>query len=310
MKVNEFLNIARKIANETPTKYKLGGVGQHEGKKFLFDCGGLIKSILWGFNFDYSQYRGGAIYESNGVEDKGCNDFFDEYCYDVSSDFSNIQPGELVVMDGHIGIADENRKCIEATAAWESKVLISEIGMNGERTRNGRQVYSWGLHGKLKFLEYDAPKPEPIPTPKPEPTPEQQFKFNVGDKVVLSGHLYKNANGEGQGVYKKDCVCTILLRHEGIKPYNVDADNPGSYEGWVAECNLRLYEEPKKKLDIGVKVKTTGIGNSQACGKGRNARVGLVGTISNKLDGNPYPYLINDNDGPLGWYKAEDLEII
>lgn len=165
MKVNEFLNIARKIANETPTKYKLGGVGQHEGKTFLFDCGGLIKSILWGFNFDYSQYRGGAIYESNGVEDKGCNDFFDEYCYDVSSDFSNIQPGELVVMDGHIGIADENRKCIEATAAWESKVLISDIGLKGQRTRNGRQVYSWGLHGKLKFLEYDAPKPEPIPTP-------------------------------------------------------------------------------------------------------------------------------------------------
>ena len=153
----------------------------------------------------------------------------------------------------------------------------------------------------------NAPIWKAEPTPKPEP---QQFKFNVGDKVVLSGHLYKNANGEGQGVYKKDCVCTILLRHEGIKPYNVDADNPGSYEGWVAECNLRLYEEPKKKLDIGVKVKTIGVGNSQACGKGRSAKTGLVGTISNKLDGNPYPYLINDNEGPLGWYKAEDLEII
>ena len=83
MKVNDFLNIAKRIANDTPTRYQLGGLGEHDGIYFLFDCAGLIKSIIYGFNFDYSQYRGGAIYESNGLPDVGSDRLFNEYCYNI-----------------------------------------------------------------------------------------------------------------------------------------------------------------------------------------------------------------------------------
>lgn len=301
MKCNDFINIAKRIESELNTKYQLGGWGQQANGYYLFDCVCMIKSILWGFNFEKGGH-GGASYKANGVPDLAADAFFEQCCYDKSSDFSKIEPGEIVYLDGHVGIYVGNNRVVEATAAWDNKVLLSSIDSQGRRTYNYRQVYTWKKHGKCKFVDYT----NPTPTPKPEPTPKQQFKFNVGDKVVLSGHLYKNANGEGQGIYKKDCVCTILLRHEGIKPYNVDADNPGSYEGWVAECNLKLYEEPKKKLDIGVKVKTIGTGKATSYGEGATAIKGLEGTITNYIEGRPYPYLVNQD----GWYKAEDLEII
>lgn len=155
MKVNDFINKLKRLANDTPTQYRGGGVGQHEGKTFLFDCGGLIKSIIWGFNFDYSQYRGGAIYQSNGLPDVGCDRLFNEYCYDKSTDFTKIEVGELVWMSGHIGVYVGDRKVIEATSAWDNKVLISEVGNNGERTKNGSRCLTWTHHGKFNKIEYN-----------------------------------------------------------------------------------------------------------------------------------------------------------
>ena len=159
----EFVEKAKRIESTLKTKYKLGGWGQQEGDTYLFDCvcsgfslinfsNCLIKSILWGFNFEAGGH-GGAVYASNGVPDIGADQMIN-VCNEVSTDFNNIEAGEAVWLSGHIGIYIGDGQVIEATGAWERKVLVSNIGNNGERSRNGRQVYSWTKHGKLPYIEY------------------------------------------------------------------------------------------------------------------------------------------------------------
>ena len=70
---------------------------------FLFDCIGLIKGILWGWCGDLSRTYGGAGYVCNGVPDYDAKKMID-CCWDVSTDFFTIVPGEAVWMDGHPGL--------------------------------------------------------------------------------------------------------------------------------------------------------------------------------------------------------------
>ena len=62
---------------------------------FAFDCVNLIKGVLWGWKGDLNKIYGGAVYNSNGVPDLDANDFFTSCCYDRTSNFSNIIPGEF-----------------------------------------------------------------------------------------------------------------------------------------------------------------------------------------------------------------------
>jgi hypothetical protein len=82
---------------------------------FAFDCVNLIKGVLWGWNGDLNKQYGGATYGSNGVPDLNANDFFTSCCYDRTNDFSNVIPGELVWMQGHIGIAITSKLAVECT---------------------------------------------------------------------------------------------------------------------------------------------------------------------------------------------------
>ena len=149
----EFVDIAKRIATDIPTKYQLGGWGQQANGYYLFDCVCLIKSILWGFNFSTGGH-GGAIYLSNGVPDIGANRMI-EVCSNISSNFNDIEIGEILWLNGHVGIYVGDRNVVEATPAWLDKVLISYVETNGARIKDGRQVYSWVKHGKLPYVTYN-----------------------------------------------------------------------------------------------------------------------------------------------------------
>ena len=151
----EFTNTALKIAKDIPTKYELGGWGNQRDGYYLFDCVCLIKSILWGFNFSKGAH-GGAIYLANGVPDVGANRMI-ELCTNISDDFKNINVGEILWLDGHVGIYVGNRTVVEATTAWESKVLISDVLDNGNRIKNNHQVYRSVKHGYLPYIKYNNP---------------------------------------------------------------------------------------------------------------------------------------------------------
>ena len=51
---------------------------------FGFDCIGLIKGLVWGWNGDIYGTYGGAIYESGEIEDMNLSKFFTTYCNSIT----------------------------------------------------------------------------------------------------------------------------------------------------------------------------------------------------------------------------------
>ena len=135
----EFVNKAKNIAENYKTAYVWGAFGftanaanmqrlidqysknnqylakarQIYGNGFFFDCVGLIKSILWGFNGNKNATYGGAKYTSNGVNDISADQMIN-ICKGVSTDFKNIEVGEVVWLPGHIGIYIGDGNVVEA----------------------------------------------------------------------------------------------------------------------------------------------------------------------------------------------------
>lgn len=118
---------------------------------FAFDCVCLVKGVLWGWNGDTTKQWGGAVYQSNGVPDIGTKQMI-EVCQDVSTDFTNIEIGELVYMPGHVGVYIGNGRCVESTPAWDGDVQYSNLG-NLSQYKTGRYRV-WTSHGKLPYLDY------------------------------------------------------------------------------------------------------------------------------------------------------------
>ena len=116
-----------------------------------FDCVNLIKGILWGWTGDESKERGGAAYASNGVPDTNADGMI-KRCGGVSADFGSIAVGEVVWMEGHIGVYVGRGLAVECTPAWANGVQITAVWNIGKIAGfNGR---SWTKHGKLPWVDY------------------------------------------------------------------------------------------------------------------------------------------------------------
>lgn len=105
------------------------------GKNYYgFDCVGLVKAVLWGFP--------NTKYLSNNV-----SDFSDAgamtLCAPTSYNMQNIEVGEILWMQGHIGVYIGNGEVIECTTNWSGNVLISRLSQR-----------NWVKHGKLKYIDY------------------------------------------------------------------------------------------------------------------------------------------------------------
>ena len=75
-------------------------------------------------------------------------------CSGVTTDFSNIQVGEVVWMPGHIGVYIGNGLAVEATPIWKDGVQITAVHNIGKKSGyNGRY---WTKHGKLPYVTYEA----------------------------------------------------------------------------------------------------------------------------------------------------------
>lgn len=107
---------------------------------FGFDCVGLIKGVLWGWNGNEKDIYGGARYASNGVPDINADTMIAK-CKGVSTDFTSVEIGEAVWIPGHIGVYIGDGKVVECSPQW----------------RNGVQITSkrkWQKHGKLPYISY------------------------------------------------------------------------------------------------------------------------------------------------------------
>lgn len=118
---------------------------------FGFDCVCFIKALLWDWSGDTSKTYGGAQYVSNGVPDVSANGMI-KRCLEVSTDFSQILPGEILWIDGHVAIYIGDGKAVECTHRWKDGVQITAVHNLGKKS--GYQGRVWTKHGKLPWITY------------------------------------------------------------------------------------------------------------------------------------------------------------
>lgn len=155
-------------AKQYPSKNTAARVARHKalvGQGYsAWDCVGLIKGILWGWEKGKS-----PKYKGSEVPDVGSDSMYKNYTTHQSTDFKDILPGEVVWITGHIGVYIGDGLVIEATSratgGFTDNVLISALGNHG--AVKGYPTRSWTHHGRLKWIDYAAvPKPEPVPEPE------------------------------------------------------------------------------------------------------------------------------------------------
>ncbi len=207
---------------------------------FGFDCVCLIKGILWGWNGSPKARYGGSGYACNGVPDIGADSMI-TVCSGVSTDFSKIEPGEAVWMQGHIGVYIGDGLAVECTPKWANKVQITACNCS----KSGYNRRNWTKHGKLPYVEYVKETQPPVETPVTV-TEEQAVTFdtlNVGDIVNFKGTLhYTNANALlGKKISPCKAKVTAKYRSSSRHPVHLrKVDDNGKFigggvYGW---CNI------------------------------------------------------------------------
>lgn len=130
---------------------KLEAVANQHPPTWGFDCVNLIKGVLWGWWGNPDKEKGGAVYASNGIPDTNADGMI-KRCSGVTDDFSEIEVGEAVWMQGHIGVYIGDCMAVECTPRWDDGVQITAVHNIGKVDGlNGRK---WTKHGKLPHVDY------------------------------------------------------------------------------------------------------------------------------------------------------------
>jgi hypothetical protein len=244
MTANNFVNIAKDIANNKKTLYVYACFGapmnaankkrytnnnsynkqasrknkimNASSNTFGFDCVCLLKGILWGWNGNVNATYGGAKHASNGVADVNADTMYKSYCYDRSTNFSNIIPGEFVWMSGHIGVYIGNGLVVECTPIWKDGVQITALANLGKKA--GYNNRTWSGHGKSIYLDYSGAKPDNFFEDSKGkgyygPGDNSKHLQNVGDFLYKTGLF-----GPYFGDYLKEVVKVYQRKH------NLEAD--------------------------------------------------------------------------------------
>lgn len=228
MKASNFVSILKSIADTQKTVYAWGMFGSTitksrvEGKAkqypswytqskinsvfaplygidppaWGFDCVGLVKGVLWGWNGDEAKTYGGAVYASNSVPDISADAMIGR-CKDVSTNFTSLAIGEFLWLKGHCGVYIGNGLAVESTPAWSNGVQITACNCY----KKGYNTRYWTKHGKLPYIEYSSQaKAEGV---KDTVTIELSVlrKDSKGDEVKTLQRLlkilgYKGSNGK------------------------------------------------------------------------------------------------------------------
>ena len=162
---------------------------------FGFDCSGLVKGILWGWDGKLNSTYGGAVYCDNNVPDQNANSMI-KSCNNVSTDMSTVTKGELLWKSGHIGIAISPEQCVECTPIWNDGVQITRIQGRG-----------WEKHGKYKYVDYSV-------------------ELKAGDHVKITGTYYYGGTKKIPDWVKKQTWIVKSIKGDRVV---IDEDVTGKY---------------------------------------------------------------------------------
>lgn len=135
---------------------------------------------------------------------------------------------------GHVAIVEivyDNNHVYTSESGYGSSYFWNSHRYN----TNGR----WGLSSGYTFRGFiynPAVKDEPTPAPTPGPS----SKFNIGDKVVINGPLYKSSNAVTASGSASNKTTTITRKVVGAAhPYNTTGDL-----GWMDESSITAVPAP------------------------------------------------------------------
>ncbi len=235
---------------------------------FGFDCVCLIKGILWGWNGDKSKPYGGAKYASNGVPDINANTMITK-CKNVTNDFSNIEVGEAVWCEGHIGVYIGDGLAVECTPKWKNCVQITAVANIG--SKSGYNARAWSKHGKLPYVSYDNKPAANSPTKSVNTVAKEVLKGLWGNgaerkrRLVAAGYDYSAVQKAINSLLKTDVEYYAKATYsgtsfvEGLRSIGVNAsytnrkkiasaNNVGNYTGTAAQNTTLLGLLKKGKL--------------------------------------------------------------
>ena len=195
------------------------------GKAWGFDCVGLVKGVLWGWNGDCSKTNGGAFYASGGIPDVSADRMIAK-CSNVSTDFTSLSVGEFLWMKGHCGVYIGDGLAVESTPKWRGGVQITAVGNIGRKS--GYNTRTWTKHGKLPYVTYD----------------EKEATTVTIDMAVLK----KGAKSEQVKTLQR----LLLSMGYGLGRYGADGDF-----GDKTEAAVRAYQKAESLTSDGVVGKNT-----------------------------------------------------
>ena len=142
--------------------------------------------------------------------------------------------GDKVVVNGYLY---KNGNATSPSSSVTNKLTtITRVAVGAKHPYNTTGDLGWMDEKSILLVE--SKKPVPVTTPNKTIS----LKFKIGDKVIINGDLYKNANATTptSKISKKTTVITravIGAKH----PYNTTGDI-----GWMDEASISLYTSVKK----------------------------------------------------------------
>lgn len=228
----ELVDACKKTATQYKTLYVMGGFGspmtaaakrrairtqsynrkpsrnarinQASSDTFGFDCSGLIKGLLWGWEGNTAKTYGGAFYRSNGVPDKNADSII-AGCKNVSTDFSGIQPGEALWCKGHIGIYIGDGLAVESTPQWADGVQITACANVGNVA--GYPSRTWTSHGRLPWVAYPQTRQDPAVFPALSQGSKGETVRAL--QILLTGRGFSCGSTGADGIFGKKTAAAV-----------------------------------------------------------------------------------------------------
>lgn len=214
------------------------------------------------------------------------------------------QKGTLSSQDGagHVAIVEDILE--KDSKNNPTKIYLSESGYNSKAFWNSTRTNSNGNWGQSSAYKFRGCIINPSVPDDPEPEPPT-YKYNIGDKVVITGNLYVSSDAQKPAGMVSNKVTNITRIEKGAKhPYNTTGDL-----GWMDEKDISEYIP--QTLKVGDTVKITGTGNGNSYGTSNTAYgIGWTRQILKIYIGRPYPYQVGNSSGTTGFYKSSSLQKI
>ena len=291
MKSKDFVAKLTKIANGDFGKTNYGDANHNNGgaksiggwnsslQAWMFDCSGVIKAVLWGWDGNKNAMYGGAAYTSNGVPDINDQGFHDKCNCQTITTVDKIPFAALLWKQGHVGIYIGNGKTIECTTNGKASVQFGTVGTNGARTVSGTSCSAWTKWGKIPYIDYSDSVTDTSTT-------TTNLKYKVGNKVTING-VYTSSVSANKLTPKIKQGTIVQIIATAKNPYLIDNI------GWVNDDCISGYVITYK---VGDTVNITGVYTSSTSTNKLTPAI-KQGKIQQIIENASNPYLIQD----IGW---------